>query len=238
MKKRILTINKLLVERFGIPERQLPRPSSLSILIGTILSQNTNDNNSFKAYSNLRKKFSQWHDAVDVKISEIEKEIKSAGLWKQKARAIKGVLKFFIEKDPSLNLDYLKNKDSDSVIDELTQFKGVGVKTAACVLLFSLDRNVCPVDTHVFRTLNRIGLVKASNPEQTFLLIKDKIPDGIAHQFHTNLIRLGREICKPQKPGCKLCPLNKICKYEDKDLTETKSSTSKEFMLLDNIFEV
>jgi endonuclease-3 len=238
MKRRILKINKLLVERFGIPERQFPRPSPLSILIGTILSQNTNDTNSFKAYSSLRKKFPHWNNAAEARISEIEKEIKSAGLWKQKAKAIKAVLKFFSEKDPSLNLDYLKDKDSDAVFDELTQFKGVGVKTAACVLLFSLDRNVCPVDTHVFRTLNRIGLVDSANPEKTFYEIKDKIPDGIAHQFHTNLIRLGREICKPQKPSCSICPFKKICKFDNKNFEESKSITSKEFMLLDNIFEV
>ena len=118
---------------------------------------------------------------------------------------------------------------------ELTSYNGVGVKTASCVLLFSLGRNICPVDTHVHRTLNRIGIVKTNNPEKTFYEILDKIPENTAHSFHTNLIRLGREICKPANPNCFICPVNKICKYDQKNLTVTKQIKKIDFMLLDNL---
>ena len=120
-------------------------------------------------------------------------------------------------------------------MDELTSYKGVGVKTASCVLLFSLNRNICPVDTHVHRTLNRIGLVKTSIPEKTFNELLNKIPEGIAHSFHTNLIRLGREICKPTNPNCVQCPLLKICRYDQKNLELNKPQKKREFMLLDNL---
>ena len=94
----------------------------------------------------------------------------------------------------------------DEILNELTSIKGIGVKTASCVLLFSLDRNVCPVDTHVHRTLNRIGIVKTKTPDKTFANYIKIYLKNTAHQFHTNLIKLGREICKPAKPFCSICP--------------------------------
>ena len=123
----------------------------------------------------------------------------------------------------------------EEILDTLTKFSGVGVKTASCVLLFALDRNVCPVDTHVHRTLNRIGIVKTTSPDKTFLKINKDFPEAIAHQFHTNLIRLGREICKAQNPNCLICPLIKICKYDNKNLVKTSEYKKNDFMLLDNV---
>ena len=112
----------------------------------------------------------------------------------------------------------LKINQNEEILDELTSYIGVGVKTASCVLLFSLNRNICPVDTHVHRTLNRIGLVKTNIPEKTFYALLNKIPEGTAHSFHTNLIRLGREICKPANPICSVCPLLKFVSLTTKIL--------------------
>jgi len=113
--------------------------------------------------------------------------------------------------------------------------KGVGLKTASCVLLFALDKNVCPVDTHVHRTINRIGIVNEKTPDKTFNALNKILPDGIAHSFHTNLIRLGREICKPKKPVCSVCPLIKNCQYSDKNFEANTKLSNKSFMLLDNV---
>ena len=125
--------------------------------------------------------------------------------------------------------------DDEDILSDLTSIKGIGVKTASCVLLFSLDRNVCPVDTHVHRTLNRIGIVKTKSPDKTFESINKNLPSGIAHQFHTNLIKLGREICKPAKPLCSICPLKKECKFKHKNFENVASVNSKNFLLLDTI---
>ena len=132
--------------------------------------------------------------------NEIEKVIKVAGLGKQKSASIKSFLSTLKKKNGKLNLHHIKKMSDEEILTELTSIKGIGVKTASCVLLFSLDRNICPVDTHVHRTLNRIGIVKTKTPDKTFEQIKNQLPDGIAHQFHTNLIKLGREICKPSNP--------------------------------------
>ena len=235
MEFQIKLINKLLVKHFGVPPRSKKLPDPVDLLIATILSQNTNDKNSYKAFTNLKQKFSNWEEVAELPRKKIEQIIKVAGLGKQKSAAIKNFLtKVKTERD-KINLNYLSKMSNEDILKELTSFNGIGIKTAACVLLFSLSRNVCPVDTHVHRTLNRIGLVKTSSPDKTFYAISMKLPEGIAHQFHTNLIRLGREICKPAKPLCSICPLLKACHYESKSFQVSNNYKQNSFMLLDEI---
>ena len=235
MKEKINKTNRLLVRNFGIPYRAKKLPNAIDALIATILSQNTNDKNSYQAYRNLKKKYKSWEELSDASRKEIESVIRVAGLGKQKSASIKNFLSTLKKKNGKLNLQYIKKMSDEEILNELTSKKGIGVKTASCVLLFSLDRNICPVDTHVHRTLNRIGLVKTKTPDKTFEQIKDHLPDGIAHQFHTNLIMLGREICKPAKPSCSVCPLLKVCEFESKNLESTSRVRTDGFLLLDSI---
>ena len=235
MKKKIEKVNLLLINYFGIPPRPKKLPTPLDAIIGTILSQNTNDKNSYKAYRNLRDNFSSWDKLVELKPNQIEKYINVAGLGKQKSKAIYELLQSLKKKGTKISLDHINSKNDEDILNELTSYNGVGVKTASCVLLFSLDRNVCPVDTHVHRTLNRIGIVKTNNPEKTFYQILNKVPEKVAHSFHTNLIRLGREICKPTNPHCVICPLIKVCNYDLKNLEKKIKLQKIDFMLLDNL---
>ncbi len=235
MIKAIKQINKLLVKQFGIPPRAEKLPKPIDLLIATILSQNTNDTNSYKAYQNLRKKYPTWEDARKAKRVSIEKEIKIAGLGLQKSKAIKNLLTELHKKEKSYSLSRVTKATSKEAIEYLTKFNGIGVKTASCVLLFALDRDICPVDTHVHRTLNRIGLVKTKTPDKTFLEINENFPPKIAHSFHTNLIRLGREYCTPKNYKCGKCPLKSICKFEDKIINNNSVNSKKSFMLLDSV---
>jgi endonuclease-3 len=235
LKEKIKNINRLLVRHFGVPYRAKKLPNPIDALIATILSQNTNDKNSYKAYNNLKNKYKSIDELSLAPRSEIEKVIKIAGLGKQKSAAIKNLLSRLKKTRGKLNLQYIKKMNDDEILNELTSMKGIGVKTASCVLLFSLDRNVCPVDTHVHRTLNRIGIVKSKTPDKTFKQLMMNFPHGIAHQFHTNLIRLGRELCKPAKPSCSVCPLLKVCKFKSKNLESTSRISTDGFLLLDSI---
>jgi len=235
MKRKINTINNLLVDHFGIPPRNKKLPNPVDLLIATILSQNTNDKNSYKAFNNLKEKYKNWEDVAHLNRSSIEKLIKVAGLGKQKSAAIKKLLSGLLKSNDKINLNHINKLCDEEILDELTSYKGVGIKTASCVLLFSLDRNICPVDTHVHRTLNRIGLVNTSSSEKTFYSLTGNLPEKTAHHFHTNLIRLGREICKAQKPNCFICPLQKKCAYPDKNLAKVSGSKENSFMLLDSI---
>jgi len=235
MKKKIIAINKKLIKQFGTPQRPKILPKPIDMLIGTILSQNTNDRNSYHAYKNLKEKYSNWDEVNKAKRTLIEKEIKVAGLGFQKSTAIKNLLKELEKQIGNFELTEINSLDNENSIKYLTSFKGVGVKTASCVLLFSLDKNVCPVDTHLHRTLNRIGIVKTSAPDKTYFEINKDFPPKIAHSFHTNLIRLGREICTPKNYKCNICPLVDICNFELKNFTEITESSERSFMLLDNI---
>ncbi len=233
-KKFISNVNKHLIKYFGIPDRQKPLPDPLDTLIATILSQNTNDNNSFRAYKNLKDRFSSWDQLLNVKRASIEKLIKVGGLAKQKSAAIKNLIKQLVA-DNDIKLRSILKMNEEYALNYLTNFNGIGVKTASCVLLFSLDKNICPVDTHVHRTVNRIGIVNEKTPDKTFYSLNKILPDGVAHSFHTNLIRLGREICKPTKPSCSVCPLEKICRFDHKNFSGSTNRSEKSFMLLDNV---
>ncbi|MCH7722311.1 MAG: endonuclease III [Bacteroidetes bacterium] len=235
MQRIIQEIDSLLIEYFGVPMRNKKKPNSVDMLIGTILSQNTNDKNSYRAYKNLKEKFKTWEEVTEQTQSKIERIIKVAGLAKQKSKAITSILKELKKRNKKINLNFLNKLCDEEIISELIKFIGVGVKTASCVLLFSMNRNICPVDTHVHRTLNRIGLVNTNSPEKTFYKINGNIPNGAAHSFHTNLIRLGREICKPSKPKCTICPLIKKCRYKFKNFELHAVHKKNDFMLLDNI---
>ncbi|MBN1302376.1 MAG: endonuclease III [Melioribacteraceae bacterium] len=235
LNKRIQKINGLLIKYYGIPERNSRIPDPVDMLIGTILSQNTNDKNSFQAYKNLKKRFPSNEEIYKARRISIEKEIRIAGLGLQKSKAIKELVSGLMKKYGRISLDNIIHKANTEILDELTSFNGVGLKTASCVLLFALDRDICPVDTHVHRTLNRIGIVKQKTPDKTFNALHEDFPKGIAHSFHTNLIRLGREICKPSNPVCTKCPLFKICGFEPKNLKSSVLPTGSSFMLLDHI---
>ena len=235
IKEKINQVNHLLVDYFGIPFRPKKLPDPVDALIATILSQNTNDKNSYQAYLNLKQKYKNWNKLSDDSRAEIEKTIKVAGLGKQKSAAIKSFLTTLKNKSGGLDLQYIKKMADDDILNELTSIKGIGVKTASCVLLFSMDRNVCPVDTHVHRTLNRIGIVQTGTPDKTFKRINGNLPDKIAHQFHTNLIKLGSEICKPSKPACSICPLLGVCAFKQKNLDIPQKIKTNSFQLLDSI---
>ncbi len=235
MIKDLIQLNQLLIDYFGIPSRKKRKPNPLEILICTILSQNTNDKNSYRAYKNLKSRVKSWDDILSLRVTELAKVIKVAGLGNQKASSIKSIIKSLKDKTGKVSLNHLLKFDNDVIIEELTKFKGVGVKTASCVLLFSMHRNTCPVDTHVHRILNRVGIVKTNSPDKTYLEINEHIPENAGHSIHTNLLRLGREICLPTNPRCFICPIEKHCKFPKKNLSPTPKKSENKFFLLDKI---
>lgn len=235
MKAIIKKINSALISKFGVPERNSAETDPVDALIATILSQNTNDKNSYRAYKNLKTNFKKWNEVALARQTTIEKNIRIGGLAKQKAKAIKEILNHLKKERGKIDLHYISQMPTDAAIGELVKFNGVGVKTASCVLLFSLKRNVCPVDTHVHRTANRIGLVKTKSPDKTFEIINENLPKGVAHSFHTNLIKLGRDICKSAKPLCSICPLLKFCSYPAKNMLSVSKVTKNDFLLLDSV---
>ena len=228
-------VNETLIKEYGIPERAKNKPDPLDLLIATILSQNTNDNNSYKAYLNLKSKINSFKDIIDMPIEELETLIKTAGLTKQKAKTIKKFMLFLSEKYNKFDLNFINKFTDDEVIDFLVQNEGIGVKTASCVLMFSLYRDICPVDTHVHRLVNRVGIVNTKTPDKSFYILNIDFPKGIAHSFHTNLIKHGRKICRPKNPFCGDCVLKDICKFELKNSLKKTQNDEERILLLDKI---
>ena len=186
--------------------------SPLSVLIQTILSQNTSDRNSGRAFELLLATFSSWEDIANAEIGEIASSIRAGGLGEVKARYIKRVLEEIRRKRGGLELEFLRQLPLDEARDWLRQLPGVGMKTASCVLLFSLEIPALPVDTHIFRVAKRLGLVdpKAS-VEQAHRLLGSIVPPDDVYQFHVLVIEHGRKVCKAQRPRCHQCVLRGLC---------------------------
>lgn len=186
----------------------------LAGLIATILSQNTSDVNSSRAFDSLRRRFPTWEEVLRAPVEEIADAIRPGGLADQKAPRIRRILESIAAERGSLTMDFLSAMDDDSAAEYLEELPGVGPKTSACVLLFELGRDVFPVDTHVERVAKRMGLVAGSTPPARIqAMLKDMTPTGMCMEGHLLLIRHGREICRAREPLCRVCPLREDCRY-------------------------
>jgi endonuclease-3 len=240
LRAKTARIARLLEEFLGTPRQPTHLPTPLEMLIATILSQNTNDKNSHRAYSLLRKKYRSWNAIARAPRRSLIATIRVGGMANQKSVRIKETLAAVKAQYGDYDLADLREKSNDDVIHELTQMKGIGVKTASCVLLFAMGRDVFPVDTHVHRICTRLGLASGGNtPEKTFVFMKSLVPKGKGYSLHTNLIRFGRKVCRSNNPACDICPLYDECVYESKGrrdrVNRTLTSADHDFMLLDNV---
>ena len=200
-----------LEREYGV-RRWQPNGNPISVLIGTILSQNTSDVNSKRAFESLLTTFSSWERVADAGVENISRAIKSGGLANIKARRIKEVLLKIEERRDSLDLSFLKEFPLPEAKAWLEQLPGVGPKTAACVLLFGLGRPAMPVDTHVFRVANRLGLINSNtSPREAQELLESQLPPPYIYQLHLHLIEHGRKVCRARQPRCPECVLWEGC---------------------------
>ena len=235
MQNKINQIIKLLEKEFSGTQPKPSKSDPLDVLIATMLSQNTTDKTSYRAFQNLKNDFSGWNDVMNAPLSKIKDAIRVCGLTNQKAKSIKKFLNEINKKHKKLNLNYIKKMNDEEIYKELLQYNGVGVKTVSCVLAFALGRDVFPVDTHVHRLTNRLGLAKTKTPDKTFQQLEKIIPDGKKFILHTLLIRFGRKICRSNNPLCGKCVLYDLCEFEDKELYAVKEQ-SKSFEPKENNF--
>jgi endonuclease-3 len=213
-------INRVLTDYYGEPESR-PLQDPLSELVQTILSQNTADINSDRAYASLMARFGgDWEAVRAAPTSEIADAIRIGGLAEVKAVRIKAILDEIEGRLGRLDLTFLHDVSLEEGRAFLRSLGGVGPKTAACVLLFACGKPALPVDTHVHRVSQRLGLVPPkATAEQAHALLEAIIPPDEVYRFHMNLIRHGRQICKAQRPLCPTCPVLQLCPYPAK--TET-----------------
>jgi len=201
----------LLEESYGVPlKRKAVDP--LDVLIETILSQNTNDQNRDRAYQGLKARFPHWEDILRAEPKAIISAIRPGGLAEQKARRIKELLQWIKKYEGKLTLDFLKKMGSEEIESLIGSLKGIGPKTVHCLLLFGLKREAFPVDTHILRIGRRLGIIpKEMDAEKAHRWMAPLVPRGKSLSLHINLIQFGRSICKAHNPQCKICFLEKEC---------------------------
>lgn len=196
-----------LAPAYGRPVLQ-PSGDPIAELVLTILSQNTSDTNSGRAFIQLMRRFPSWQAIAEAPVEEVEAAIAPGGLARQKAPRIQAALRAVVEHAGSWDLDFLRTLPLEEARAWLRALPGVGPKTAACVLLFSLGGPALPVDTHVERVARRLGLIpQNATAERAHALLEALVPPGEYYPFHMLLIKHGRRTCSARRPACDRCPL-------------------------------
>lgn len=217
---RIRRIDRLLVDMYG-PQKLIPRDDPLSELVHIILTQNTSDANSDRAYAQLRRAFPTWDAVLEADAAKVAGAIRVGGLADIKAARIQDILRRIKERHGSLDLGFLKDMDRGQAVEYLCSYRGVGHKTAACVLLFSLKIPVFPVDTHVHRVSRRLALVpEGADAVRTHEILDAAVPDELKYQFHVNTVVHGRRTCRARNPRCEVCLLRDECLYHARAVAE------------------
>lgn len=210
-RRRLRAIARRLDRAYGTPPppRHLP---PIEELVLTVLSQHTSDTNRDRAYADLRRRFASWDEVADAPLPALARAIKRGGLGPTKAVRIRAMLRAIRESGVALDERAFTGLDEREVWNTLVALPGVGPKTAACVLLFSLDRPYFPVDTHVHRVSIRLGLVpRRTDAVRAQAAFQESVPPADMYGLHMNLIRHGRAVCVALRPRCSECVLNDIC---------------------------
>ena len=196
---------KIIMERLHkYVKKSVNNPNPFRILITTILSQRTRDENTDEASATLFAVYKTPEEIANAPLEKIEKLIKKAGFFRVKAQRVKEVSRIIHE-------DY-EDVVPDN-INELLALPGVGRKTANCVLVYGFRQNAIPVDVHVHRISNRLGLVKTKTPEETEFELAKIVPENYWLDLNESFVRFGQDICRPVGPKHEECPINDLCDF-------------------------
>lgn len=199
------------------PERHPARPRGtkkdpVEELIFTVLSQNTSDVNRDRAWASMRARFPKWTDVLGSRTADLEDAIKMGGLAKTKAPRIQAILREVLEREGKISLNKLRRMPDDEVAGYLATLPGIGPKTIACVLAFSLERPVLPVDTHVHRIGERLRFYPPKTREvDAQRIYQSLVPAGDRVETHMSLIAHGRTTCTALRPACVRCVIADLC---------------------------
>jgi endonuclease-3 len=213
LKRKATDIDRILTEIYGRKDVELD-DDPLDTLVETILSQNTTDKNSHRAFRALKKAYPSWGSLMCEDVDKVAEVIRSGGLAGIKASRILGALEFINGERGVLDLDFLRDMSPSDAEAWLAQMKGVGPKTRSIVLLFSLGMPAFPVDTHIHRVTKRLGLIGPRvSREQAQTDLAALVPRSEFFNFHINLIEHGRTVCHARKPRCPMCKISRYCDY-------------------------
>jgi endonuclease-3 len=211
--EKIRKVIQLLKKKYG-EHNYGGRGDPIDALVETILSQNTTDKNSSRAFANLKKTYPSWESVLKADARSIKKTIHSGGLPGIKARRIKHVLGEIKKRRGRLNLDFLREIPADEATAFLRSIKGIGPKTAAVLLIFRFNKPVMPLDTHNLRVAKRLGIIpRKMSSEKAHELMNQLVPDKEKKSLHINFIIHGRTVCTARNPKHEICVLRNLCNY-------------------------
>ncbi len=197
----------------GRPERSM-RFNPMDELVSCILSQHTNDSNSFPAFFRMKGAYPTWEAVVAAGAERIADVVRTAGLANQKARNIIACLGQIHRRTGAYSLDVLESMSTPDARNWLTDLPGVGPKTASIVLCFAMGRESIPVDTHIYRVSWRLGIIpEKAGEDKAHDLLLDLVPKDLAFRYHMDLIHHGRMVCKAPIPNCAACSLTDLCRW-------------------------
>lgn len=224
-RRRLGPILRSLEGAYGRPVlRSRGRLRPLDSLVATILSQNTSDLNSERAWLALKERYPTWEAVLKAPRREVEATIRPGGLAPTKSARIRDLLRKVKRDRGALDLDFLRRLSVPEAEAYLRSFKGVGMKTIRCVLLFSCGRPVIPVDTHIHRVGKRLGLFPSrATPDQAHRILQEITPESEVYPFHVNLITHGRRVCSAQRPRCGECAIVRSCSYYRGELRASRT---------------
>ena len=209
--RRIRAVHRRLVKQQGRPQPK-DRLPVLDELVLTVLSQHTSDANTARAFQSLKQTFPTWELMLRAPTAAVADAIRSGGLADSKAPRLKAILAEIEKRQGSIDLSVLNGMGDQDVDEYLCSLPGVGPKTAACVLAFSMGRAAFPIDTHVHRIARRLGWVgQTVTAEQAHRQLAPRVPPAIRYELHMALIRHGRTVCKARRPRCRECVLFDMC---------------------------
>ena len=211
-RQRVATCISLLEEQYGIPHPEETDP--VNLLVMTILSQNTSDTNSLRAFALLKSAFYDYEEILKAPDEAVADSIRTGGLGEIKARRIKGALVRIKQDVGAISLSFLADIGKEEAMAYLLSLPGVGPKTASVVLLFAFGMPFLPVDTHVYRVSRRLGLVAEDvRPEKSQPILERIVPVEKYLSLHLNLIKHGRLICQARVPRHEKCALRNCCDH-------------------------
>jgi len=206
-------LDALLTKMYGRKEIE-GQEDPVDTLVETILSQNTTDKNSHRAFLALKQEYPVWEDILDEDSRRIAALIRSGGLADMKAERIIAALRFIKKERGILSLDFLNKMKPNEAEAWLAQMKGVGPKTRGIILLFALRMPAFPVDTHIHRVSKRLGLIgQKTSREKAQQELAMLVPRKEFYNFHINLIEHGRAVCQARRPKCDACRVRGLCDY-------------------------
>jgi endonuclease III len=211
---KALEVTQRLTESYGVSAWSKKDP--MSMLVDILLSHRTKDAQTAAAYDSLLKRFGSWEAVRDAPTNEVQDAIANVNWPEVKAPRIQAIMRQITEERGNLDLNFLRDMPVDEAAAWLNRFEGVGPKTTACVLLFSCQMPILPVDVHVHRVSGRLGLIgKKVSADNAHPLLQALLPNDARtiYNFHKGLLRHGQRICVYDHPACARCMITDLCNY-------------------------